>query len=164
MAVTPTSVDWLKHFRRSVHLSCGDSWHVVRSLNNIPLEVRTVVGQQTTTLPYEWSESGAAAAPPRIQQIAKRFGSGDAITLKAASHGAETASRRQKLEVMELVDQFHKTRPTAGDGTWNNKYLPALVRVSTCFEGKSRPKDGTHLCDAVLERWEHGSRQRQVMR
>ena len=102
MDVTPNSVDWLKHFRRSVHLSCGDSWHVVRSLKNIRLEVRTVVGQQTTTLPYEWSESGAAAAPPRIQQIAKRFGSGDAITLKAASHGAETASSRQKLEVMEL--------------------------------------------------------------
>ena len=156
--------DWLKPFRRSVHLSCGDSWHVVRSLKKIRLEVRTADGRQTTTLPYEWSESGAAAALSRIQQIAKRFGSGDAITLKAAAQGAETASSSQRINVMELVDQFRKTRPTAGDVTWKNKYLPALVRVSACLEGKNKPRDGTDLCDAVLERWEHGSRQRQVMR
>lgn len=92
--------DWLKPFRRSVHLSCGDSWHVVRSLKKIRLEVRTADGRQTTTLPYEWSESGAAAALSRIQQIAKRFGSGDAITLKAAAQGAETASSRQRINVM----------------------------------------------------------------
>ena len=91
---------WLKPFRRSVHLSCGDSWHVVRSLKKIRLEVRTADGRQTTTLPYEWSESGAAAALSRIQQIAKRFGSGDAITLKAAAQGAETASSSQRINVM----------------------------------------------------------------
>ena len=94
--------DWLKPFRRSVHLSCGDSWHVVRSLKKIRLEVRTADGRQTTTIPYEWSESGAAAALSRIQQIAKRFGSGDAITLKAAAQGAETASSSQRINVMEL--------------------------------------------------------------
>ena len=65
---------------------------------------------------------------------------------------------------MQLVDQFRKTRPTAGDVTWKNKYLPALVRVSACLEGKNKPKDGTDLCVAVPERWQHGSRQRQVMR
>lgn len=36
--------------------------------------------------------------------------------------------------------------------------------MSACLEGKNKPKYGTDLCDAVLERWEHGSRQRQVMR
>ena len=55
-------------------------------------------------------------------------------------------------------------RPTAGDVIWKNKYLHALVRLSACLEGKNKLKDGTDLCDAVLERWEHGSRQRQVMR
>ena len=52
------------------------------------------------------------------------------VMLKAAAQGAETASSSQRINVMELVDQFRKTRPTAGDVTWKNKYLPALVRVS----------------------------------
>ena len=119
--------------------------NVVRSLKKIRLEVRTVDGRQMTTLPYEWSESGAAAALSPIQQIAKRFDSGDAITLKAAAQGAETASSRQRTNGMELVNQFRKTRPTAGDVTWKNKYLPALVRVSACLEGKNKPKYGADL-------------------
>ena len=131
--------DWLKPFRRSVHLSCGDSWHVVRSLKKIRLEVRTADGRQTTTLPYEWSESGAAAALSRIQQIAKRFGSGDAITLKAAAQGTETASSRQRINVMDLVDQFRKTRPTAGDVTWKNKYLPVSSERALALKSRTNP-------------------------
>ena len=89
--------DWLKPFRRSVHLSCGDSWHVVRSLKKIRLEVRTADGRQTTTLPYEWSESGAAKALPRIQQIAKRFGKTRAWVEKVEARALKKLKGKNQL-------------------------------------------------------------------
>ena len=116
--------DWIKPFRRQVHSTCGSSWHVVNNRDKIRLEVRTEDGRQTTALPYPWTLEGSAKALPRIQQIAKRFGNGDTITLKAAAQGAETVSSRQRINVMELVDQFRKTRPPAGDVTWKNNICP----------------------------------------
>ncbi|QNJ03716.1 site-specific integrase [Synechococcus sp. PROS-U-1] len=120
--------------------------------------------RQTVTLPYGWTEEGAAAALPRIQQIAKRFGNGDAITLAKAAQGAETSSSNQKLNILKLAEEFRKTRPTCNDDTWKNKYQRAINNIRDCLEGKNKPKDGTDLCQQALEQWEHGSRQRQVMR
>ena len=32
------------------------------------------------------------------------------------------------------------------------------------MEGAQRPVDGQTLCSAALDRWDHGTRQRQIMR
>lgn len=119
---------------------------------------------QSITLPYAWSEEGAAKALPRIQQIYKRYATGEA-SLAIAAQGAETASSNQQLSWSQLIQEFRKFRPQANDRTWKQKYLPVLERTAALFDGnRKKPADGTTLCMQALEKWEHGSRQRQLMR
>ena len=61
--------------------------------------------------------------------------------------------------------QYRSYRPNANDSTWNNKYRPVLERTAAIFESKSKkPVDGTALIMKVLEKWDQGTRARQISR
>ncbi|KZR84747.1 Phage integrase family protein [Prochlorococcus marinus str. MIT 1342] len=123
-----------------------------------------IEGDGSVLLPYPWSEAGAVAALPRIQQIFKRAISGN-LSLEKAAQSADTASSKQEIDWDELITEFRDERPAAGDETWRKKYLPVLSRVVELFTtAKKRPSDGTALCIKVLRQWEQGTRQRQIMR
>ncbi len=121
-----------------------------------------VKGVGSVTLPFDWSEDGAAHALPRIQQIFKRFATGR-FTLAEAARNTNTASSQQKIDFKQLFAEFRKFRHTASDDTWKAKYIPILRNIDAAFVGKP-PINGETLCDVALQQWEHGSRQRQIMR
>ena len=121
-----------------------------------------VIGVGTLSLPYEWSERGAALALPRIQQIFKRWAGGQ-ITLAAAAQNANTASSNQKLNINQLLDKYREFVPNAGDKTWKEFYLPVLRNCRDQFKARP-PVDGETLCLACLKQWEQGSRMRQTSR
>ncbi len=121
-----------------------------------------VIGVGTLSLPYEWSERGAALALPRIQQIFKRWAGGQ-ITLAAAAQNANTSSSNQKLNINQLIDKYREFVPNAGDKTWKEFYLPVLRNCANQFAG-APPRDGETLCLACLQQWEQGTRMRQTAR
>ena len=53
-------------------------------------------------LSYPWSQEGASAALPRIQQIFKRWAGGQ-ITLAAAAQSANTSSSHQQVNITQLM-------------------------------------------------------------
>lgn len=165
MPARPADDSWIAPFRRQVKHTTGAGWSVLDSRGAMRLMVREPNQQaQSITLPYPWSEEGAAKALPRIQQIYKRYATGDMSLLDAAQR-AETASSNQQLDWPQLIKEFRKFRPQANDRTWKQKYLPVLNRAAVLFDGThKKPADGTALCMQALEKWEHGSRQRQLMR
>ena len=93
------------------------------------LEVR---GAGTISLPYEWTERGAALALPRIQQIFKRW-DGGRLNLAEAAQSADTSSSKQQLNFDELIESYRKFVPNAGDKTWNKNYLPVLLKCRDEF-------------------------------
>ena len=128
------------------------------------LQARRADGSyESMMLPYEWSTDGASKALPRIQQIFKRYVQ-ESTTLAIAGKAADTASSHQKVNWEELIDSFRQQRPQVNDRTWRVKYLPVLQRVQPLMSGSKRPLDGHELCGSALERWDHGTRQRQIMR
>ena len=150
---------WIKPFRRQIAVTCGDNWYVRNKRGRIRLEVRD---SGTVSLPYDWTERGAALALPRIQQIFKRWNGGQ-ITLAAAAQNADTSSSRQKLDFAQLIADYREFVPNAGESTWKKFYLAVLRHCAKQFEGKP-PVDGEALCLASLSQWEQGSRMRQTSR
>ena len=150
---------WVKPFRRQVAVTCGERWQPRNCRGRLRLEVK---GVGSVTLPYAWSEEGAAKALPRIQQICKRFADG-AVSLKAAAQSTETASSRHKIDFSALVEEFREFKPNVSDATWDDKYRKVLSNCADLFEGQP-PKDGTELCMDALRQWKQGSRSRQLAR
>ena len=150
---------WIKPFREQVRASCGPGWKVLNSRGNMRLQV---VDVGSVMLPYEWSLKGSTQALPRIQQIFKRWNSGQ-ITLAEAAQTANTSSNRQTLNFTQLIDNYREFVPNAGDKTWNKFYLPVLRHCAKQFEGRP-PVDGEALCLTCLQQWEPGSRMRQTAR
>lgn len=151
--------DWLKPFRRQIIASCADGWLVRHNRGKIRLNVP---GVGTVSLPYEWSERGAALALPRIQQIFKRW-NGGTMTLAEAAQLANTSSSHQQIDFSALITKYREEVPHAGEQTWKDFYLPVLVRCRNEFKGTA-PRGGEELCDAILKKWDHGSRMRQSSR
>ena len=54
---------WVKHFRNQIKLTCSDNWYVTNNRGRIRLKVE---GVGSISLPYDWSEKGAALAIDRI--------------------------------------------------------------------------------------------------
>ena len=113
-------------------------------------------------LSYPWSQEGASAALPRIQQIFKRWAGGQ-ITLAAAAQSANTSSSHQQVNITQLIDKYREFVPNAGDKTWKEFYLPVLRNCRDQFKSRL-PVDGETLCLACLQQWEQGSRMRQTSR
>jgi len=128
------------------------------------LQARNADGiYESLILPYEWSADGASKALPRIQQIFKRYVQ-ESTTLAIAGREADTAGSHQKINWQELIDSFRHERPQANERTWRVKYLPILKRVENLMMTNKKPIDGHELSRLALERWDHGTRQRQIMR
>jgi len=137
---------------------------VLNTRGRMRLQVRPLDGgYESLMLPYTWSAEGAAKALPRIQQIFKRYVEGQ-TTLALAGRTANTASSKQSINFDELIANFRRERPQANERTWRVKYLPVLTCAAAVMGGNSRPTDGHALCALALDRWEHGGRQRQIMR
>ena len=150
---------WIKPFREQVRASCGPGWKVLNSRGNMRLQV---VDVGSVMLPYEWSLKGSTQALPRIQQIFKRWNSGQ-ITLAEAAQTANTSSSHQTLNFNQLIDSYREFVPNAGEKTWGKFYLPVLRNCAEQFKGRP-PVDGEALCLACLQQWEPGSRMRQTSR
>ena len=150
---------WIKPFREQVRASCVPGWKVLNSRGNMRLQV---VDVGSVMLPYEWSLKGSTQALPRIQQIFKRWNSGQ-ITLAEAAQTANTSSSHQTLNFNQLIDSYREFVPNAGEKTWGKFYLPVLRNCAEQFKGRP-PVDGEALCLACLQQWEPGSRMRQTSR
>jgi integrase len=151
---------WVKPFRRQIALSCGSSWQVRNSRNQIRLEVK---GVSSVTLPHPWSEQGAALALPRIQQIRKRYGDGSVMTLAEAAGRTSNAGSRQTIDWEWLIGEFRKFNPNANDTTWSKDFLPVLRNCRNQFKGQP-PRNGEALCLRALEQWPQGMPQRRKAR
>ncbi|MFL0758936.1 MAG: site-specific integrase [Prochlorococcus sp.] len=162
MTTKKTTEEWVPSFRRQIKLTCGIGWKVFNSRGRIRLEVRQGDKSQTAMLPYEWNEANSHPAVNRIEQIFKRY-STEKITLTQAAQNTDTSSNKQEVDFKKLFAEFRKFRPTASDRTWRTKYIPVLRNVEHAFVGQP-PINGEKLCSHVLQQWEHGSRQRQIMR
>ena len=160
-----SSQDWVKPFRRQIWKTCIDGWNLIESRGRMRLQVREE-GKKTQSLmlPYDWTEEGAARALPRIQQIFKRYQK-ENLSLAKAAQSVETSNSNQTIDWDDLFLQYRSYRPNANDSTWNTKYRPVLERTAAIFESKSKkPVDGTALMMKVLEKWEQGTRARQISR
>jgi len=83
-----------------------------------------VKGVGSGTLPYAWSEEGAAKDLPRIQQICKRLADGE-VSLKVAAQSKVSAT--VKTRATALVVEFRQFKPTVSDATWCDKYRQVLT-------------------------------------
>ena len=64
-----------------------------------------VKGVGSVTLPYDWSQEGAAKALPRIQHIFKHFATGrmgEPAKAKAAAPLSDKESRRERCTGIEI--------------------------------------------------------------
>ncbi len=131
------------------------------------LEVRAL-GQkrQGVTLPFKWNEAVADDAYTRIRNIYS--------LVKTEGRDLKTASQIAVGEAPKLIiehdwqgakDRFKNQKINHGDTikpeTWKKKYEPVLTdAVNLLTQGKaSNPED---LVDKCIEKWETGSRTRQI--
>jgi len=159
MPVLKNTEDWVKPFRKQVRASTAADWWVLNSRGRMRLQVKDV---GSVSLPYEWTLRGSTHALPHIQQIFKHFATGR-FTLAEAAQQTNTASSKQKIDFLELIDAYRKFVPNAGEATWRKFYLPVLQSCADEFKG-TPPINGETLCLIVLEKWEMGSRIRQTSR
>ena len=166
MASARSANQWIAGFRALMKQSTAPNWCVKNNRGKFRLQVRDDRGitEQSVSLPYDWTDQGAADALERIRQIFKRYIEDPDITLKIASEIVDTSSSHQVIMFDEMVSGFRKSRPQASDDTWRKKYVPVLSHAKRLMEAGRRPKDGHELCLEALEQWPHGSRQRQIMR
>ena len=156
-----TNEDWVKRARARVRRKCTTGWSVRNRHDKVQLRVE---GVGAITLPYPWSEDGCDDAQARIELIFKRFTT-EGASLQQAATIADTSSSKQKVDWAELIDGFRKFRPSAGEQTWKHHYLPVLKQAADLMSGHSKkPATGEELMLQALERWEHGSRGRQIAR
>lgn len=156
-----TTEPWVQTFRRQIRLSTATGWSARERRGSIQLRVEKVGAVQ---LPYRWNEEDSIAALQRIKVIFKRFHS-EEISLAAAASFTDTSSSAQRIDWDDLIKQFRRQRPNAGDATWSKHYLPVLTRAGELMTGHGRtPKDGDDLLMESLAQWHQGSRMRQIQR
>ncbi|MBC1262387.1 tyrosine-type recombinase/integrase [Synechococcus sp. BSF8S] len=166
-----SSTDWIPVFRRQVRDSTTTGWTVTDSRGSIRLEVRDPAHngsrKQGITLPYPWAPAGCADALLRIRAIWAFYRQGD-CTLIGAAQMAESSSSKHLIDWPDAVAAFKQQRMEiegrTSEKTWRVKYRPVIDAAVALLIGSRPPSNAAELCDAVLTRWEPGSRQRQIMR
>ena len=168
---------WVKHFRNQIKLTCADNWYVTNNRGRIRLKVEEV---GSVSLPYDWSEKGAALAIDRIKLGFKRYiESKGKHTLTAIFQQTQASSSKHELDWEALVNDYRPFVPTVSDATWRKSYYrnpediktgkvkapPVLNRAGQLMEHPSRkPIDGTDLMMKSCKHWEQGGRARQIAR
>ena len=149
---------WVKHFRNQIKLTCADNWYVTNNRGRIRLKVDEV---GSVSLPYDWSEKGAALAIDRIKLGFKRYiESKGKHTLTAIFQQTQASSSKHELDWEALVNDYRPFVPTVSDATWKKSYYrnpkdiktgkvkapPVLNRAGQLMENPSRkPIDETDL-------------------
>tara|TARA_Y100001968_G_scaffold63077_1_gene53804 strand:+ start:300 stop:1523 length:1224 start_codon:yes stop_codon:yes gene_type:complete len=157
--------DWEKVFREEVSdLSKG--WNVREKRGKVFLRIRTEETTATAYLPFKWQKDQKTAALNRIQNIyflvkeegrdlktANQIAAGDAPKLQI-EHDWEGAKTRFEKQKINFSDSIKKS-------TWDKNYDPVISNaVSLLIQGSvSNPED---LMDRCIEKWEVGSRTRQI--
>jgi len=159
--------DWAKTLRKQVR-RLASGWTVRESPrgNKVTLKVRNNNKEESITLSFNWDEASAGDVYTRIRNIYS-------LVLKDG-HDLKTATKIASGEAPKLViahdweaakDKFEKQKINHGDTikpkTWETKYEPVISdAVTLLIRGEvSNPED---LIDRCIERWETGSRTREI--
>lgn len=156
--------DWVPSFRQQVKASAARGWSVFPHQGQVRLQVREGSTSSSVLLPYRWSPAQSGDALLRIRLIYKQVCAGQ--TLRGAADlidGASSHAEHNWHEAVERFEQFKKAFGNAvSDRTWDTKYKPLLKIALGCLEARRPPANADELLEAVLVRWEPGSRARQI--
>jgi len=123
-------------------------------------------GQKETgvTLPFEWRKSDTGDAYTRIRNIVALMAEGREI--KNAALIAEGRSPSKRLNWADVVKKFEIEKTEFGNGikpvTWRSDYLRPLNELIELMADKDAPVDGNSLLEALIIRYEAGSRTRTI--
>jgi hypothetical protein len=128
------------------------------------LQVREGQGSSSVVLPYPWQPSATGDALLRVRLIYQQVCAGQ--SLKGAAEIVNGASSRTEHGWSNAVARFEQHKKSFGnavsDPTWRGKYLSTLQISLDCLESRQPPCNAAELLDAVLIRWDPGSRSRQI--
>jgi len=165
--LTTRTQTWVKLFREQVNESTAGQFKVLDSRGKMRLQYRANGERsQSLMLPFDFSKSETIKALPRIQQIFKTFvqGKGEKTLLQAASI-TEASNSKHQIPWTELIKEYRKFVPNAGDKTWKKSYVPVLTKTGLLMQKvKGKPLNGEGLMMKALAQWEQGSRSRQIAR
>ena len=168
MPIKTETDPWVGNFRDLLKASIadGDQWFVTNYKGKMRLQVKVDGKVSTRILPFDWSKSGAAKALPYIQQIYKRYSLAKGKkTLAQACEVTSASDSKHELKWAELITDFRKFVPNAGELTWKKSYIPVLTKAGLLMQrAKGKPIDGESLMLKSLEQWEQGTRGRQIAR
>ena len=167
MPLTTRTQTWVKFFREQVNESTAGQFKVLDSRGKMRLQYRPNGEKaQSLMLPFDFSKSETIKALPRIQQIFKTFvqGKGKKTLLQAASI-TEASSSKHQIPWTELINEYRKFVPNAGEKTWKKSYVPVLTKTGLLMQkGKGKPLNGEGLMMKALTQWEQGTRSRVIAR
>ena len=168
---------WVKHFRNQIKLTCSDNWYVTNNRGRIRLKVE---GVGSISLPYDWSEKGAALAIDRIKLGFKRYVEAKGKhTLTAIFQQTQASSSKNQINWDALATEYRDFIHKVGNNTWRKSYYigpeemkerkikapPVLNRAGQLMEHPTKkPIDGTDLMMKSIKHWEKGGRGRQIAR
>jgi hypothetical protein len=100
----------------------------------------------------------------RVRLIYQHVCSGQ--TLKGAAAIVDGASSHTEHDWPEAIERFESHKKAFGnavsDATWQSRYVPTLRLTLDFLHSRQPPCNAAELLDAVLIRWEPGSRARQI--
>ena len=157
-------VSWAKAFRQQLVASSAKGWSVFPHRDQMRLQVREGQGSSSVMLPYPWLASATGDALLRVRLIYQQVCAGQ--TLKGAAEIVNGSSSRTEHCWADAVARFEQHKRSFGnavsEATWGGKYLPTLQIALGCLESRHPPSNAAELLDAVLIRWDPGSRSRQI--
>lgn len=157
-------VSWEKAFREQVVASSAKGWNVFPHRGQMRLQVREGSASSSVILPYAWQASASGDALLRIRLIYQQVCAGQ--TLKGAAAIVDAASSRTEHDWETALERFEVHKKSFGNAvsvtTWDAKYLPTLRIALDCLKSRQPPSNAQELLDAVLIRWDPGSRSRQI--
>ncbi|MEA5473608.1 hypothetical protein VB716_05165 [Synechococcus sp. CCY9201] len=144
--------------------SSAKGWNVFPHRGQIRLQVREEQGSSSVILPYSWQASATGDALLRVRLIYQQVCAGQ--TLKGAAEIVNGASSRTEHDWASAIERFEQHKKSFGnavsEATWRAKYHPTLRIALDCLDARQPPCNADELLDAVLIRWDPGSRSRQI--
>ena len=167
MPLTKRTQNWVKFFREQVNESTSGRFKVLDSRGKMRLQYRPIGEKaQSLMLPFDFEKKETSKALRRIEEIFKNFIKAKGKkTLSQAASITEASSSKHQIPWDELIGEFRKFVPNAGEKTWKKSYIPVLTRAGLLMQRtKGKPVDGESLMLKSLEQWEQGTRGRQIAR
>ena len=157
--------DWEKVFRDEVS-DLAKGWNVREKRGKVFLRIRTEETTATAYLPFKWQKDQKTAALNRIQNIyflVKQEGRDLKTAVQIAAGDAPKLVIEHDWQGAKTKFEKHKTNhgDTIKPETWVKKYEPVISdAVALLMKGEvTNPED---LIDRCIEKWETGSRTREI--